>query len=96
MPQVIAVQMWQIQRAEKISTPIAAGSPIKAYTKPEEVISSHPGKATERYTVEENLKPMQHYEYSTIAKPIVIMNTQRHPEKVTMLQIHILQSRGID
>lgn len=54
---LIAVQMKQIQRGEKLSIPVAAGSPIKADTKHEEVISSYPQQATEQHTAKEKLTP---------------------------------------
>lgn len=49
--------MQQIQRGEKLSIPVAAGSPIKADTKHGEVISSYPQQATEQHTAKENLTP---------------------------------------
>lgn len=64
MTQVIAVQMQQIQ---KVSMLVAAGSAIKADTKPEKAILSHLQQATEHYTAEKNLMSVIHHKCSTMA-----------------------------
>ena len=84
MPQVIAVQIQQIQREEKVNILVAAGSPIKADTKPEEVISSHPQQVTKRYTAEENFRPTLHNKCRTMAKPTAMTSSRSHPEEVTV------------
>lgn len=93
MLQVIAVQMQQIQRGEKLSISVAAGSPIKADTKPGEVISSHPQQAPEQYTAKENLRPMLHYKYSTMAKPLVMRSGQLSRKSNCVLDSYITKAR---
>lgn len=79
-----SVTLQQIQREEKVNVLVAAGSPIKADTKPEEVISSHPEQVTKHYTAEENLRSTLHNKCHTMETPIAVMSSRSHPEKVTV------------
>ena len=81
MPQDIAVQIQQIQREKKVSILAAAGSAIKADTKPKKVILSHPQQATEHYTAKKNLVSMLQHKCNTMAKHIAIMSSQSHPQE---------------
>lgn len=83
MPQVTTVQMQQIQRGEKVSIPVAAGSAMKADAQIEKVILSYPQQATEHYIAKKSLRSMLHYKYSTIAKPTATISSQSHPENKT-------------
>lgn len=76
--------MQQIQRGKKISMPVAAGPAIKADTKPEKAILSHPKQATEHYmtiSCQRCIMSMIHHKCSTMEKPKAMMSTQSHPEK---------------
>lgn len=83
MPQVIALQTQQIQRGEKVSVPVAAGSAMKADAQIEKVILSYSQPATEHYAAKKSLRSMLHHKYSTTAKPTATRSSQSHPENET-------------